>query len=563
MDIINQTSHELYNIILEALGQAVSAGKIPSEPIPPFSVEIPADSSNGDFSTNVAMVSAKALKMPPRKIAEIIKEEMNVETAFINDVEIARPGFINFFANANWFSNVVRDVLNKEENYGKSEYGDGKKVLVEFVSANPTGPMHIGNARGGAMGDALVEVLNWSGYSAKREFYVNDAGNQIDKFGISLNARYLQLIYGEDKVEFPENGYQGADIIEHVKNFYEIHGDKYKDCEETQRINALTDYALPLNITALKTDLQKYRIDYDIWFKESTLHMNSEVARIISLLKEKGVTYEKDGALWLKAAEYGCDQDFVLIRSNGLPTYIVPDIAYHYNKLEVRKFDKAINIWGADHHGYLPRLKASLKALGIDPTRLDIILMQMVRLIRDGEPVKVSKRTGKSITLNTLLDEVPIDAARFFFNAREANTHMDFDLNLAVEQSNKNPVYYVQYAHARISKILQKSELQDELNNSQDDSFLDLLETEYERELIRKIALLPMEIINAAKAYDPSRLTRYVTDVATAYHKFYDKCRVLGEEKNLSSARIMLCAATKNVIKNVLTILKIDSPENM
>ncbi|MCL2014465.1 MAG: arginine--tRNA ligase [Oscillospiraceae bacterium] len=558
MDVINKTIKELYDIIMASVRQASDAGKLPPEPVSEFSVEIPADSANGDFSANVAMVNAKTFRMAPSKIAEIIRQEIHVDQTFIQDVQTAGPGFINFFVNDTWFSKAIRDILEQKENYGRSDFGKSKKINVEFVSANPTGPMHIGNARGGALGDTLAEVLNRAGYSASREFYINDGGSQMRKFGLSLNARYLQIICGENKVPFPEDGYKGADIIERAQAFYEIHGDKYAGCDETERIGALVDYALPLNIEELKSDLKEYRIEYDTWFKESILYKNNEVEKVIKLLTDKGATYPNDGALWFKATNYGGEQDFVLLRSNGIPTYIVPDIAYHYNKLETRGFYKAIDVLGADHHGYLPRLKTALKALGLDPDRLDFILMQMVRLIQDGEPVKASKRTGKSITLRTLIDEVPIDAARFFFNMREGNTHMDFDLDLAVEQSSKNPVYYVQYAYARICKILQKSG-----ETPEDYSLLNKLGSEHEHHLIRKLSLLPSEIINAAKAYDPSRLTRYIIETAAAFHKFYDKCRVIGEEEDIMKARIMLCKSAQIVIKNVLTILKIEAPESM
>lgn len=421
--------------------------------------------------------------------------------------------------------------------------------------------MHIGNARGGAIGDGIAAVLDWAGYDVSREFYVNDAGNQINKFALSLEVRYLQLY--QDGIEMPEDAYQGADITEHAKNFAAIHGDHYVTVSSEERRKALVDYALPLNIAGLEQDLKKYRIVYDNWFRESTLHQNGEVEKIIELLKEKGCTYEADGALWFKATDYGADKDFVLVRSNGVPTYVVPDIAYHYNKLAVRGFDKAVDVLGADHHGYVPRLKAALEALGVDPGRLDAVLMQMVRLVRDGEVIKASKRSGKAITLVTLLDEVPIDAARFFFNMREANSHFDFDLDLAAEESSKNPVYYVQYAHARICSILKN--LAAEGINAVPAAACDfsLLTAPEEMELVRFMAGLPNEIMEAAKNYDPSRMTKYAVELATLFHKFYNTCRVRGEAEALMQARLAVCIAAKTVLKNVLTILKINVPESM
>jgi arginyl-tRNA synthetase len=421
--------------------------------------------------------------------------------------------------------------------------------------------MHIGNARGGALGDCLAAVMSAAGYYTEREFYINDAGNQINKFGLSLDLRYLQLY--KDGIEMPEDSYHGEDIKAHAKAFAEIHGDSFVEKTEQERRKALVEFALPKNIAGLETDLAKYRIKYDTWFRESTLHNNGEAARIIELLKESGHTYTNEDALWFKATDFGCDKDFVLVRANGVPTYVVPDIAYHYNKLVTRKFDKAIDILGADHHGYVPRLKAALTALGVDASRLDVVLMQMVRLVRDGEVIKASKRSGKAITLVTLLDEVPIDAARFFFNLREPNSHFDFDLDLAVNESNSNPVYYVQYAYARICSILRNLAGEGIQNKPCDLSQLMLLTAPEEKELILHIAALTNEIVASAKAYDPAKITHYVQELATKFHKFYAACRVKGIDEELMQARLSLCSATATVIKNVLTLLKIDAPEKM
>ncbi|MEG0692100.1 MAG: arginine--tRNA ligase [Oscillospiraceae bacterium] len=556
-----EAKNQLNEIILAALGRAVANGTLTNEPIPTFSMEIPADTKNGDLATNVAMVSAKAFKLPPRKIAEAIVTEVILEGSYFEKVDIAGPGFINFFLSRNWFNNVVVSVHENKENYGRTDFGLGKKVMVEFVSANPTGPMHIGNARGGAIGDCLASVLDWSGHSVTREFYVNDAGNQINKFGISLEARYLQLYL--DNVELPEDAYQGEDIVIHAKEFAKINGDKFvaSTCEERRK--ALVAYALPLNIKGLEEDLGKYRIKYDNWFLESTLHNNGEVDKVVELLKSKGHTYESEGALWFNATKFGADKDFVLVRSNGVPTYVVPDIAYHYNKLVTRGFDKAIDVLGADHHGYIPRLKAAMEALEIDPNRLDAILMQMVRLIKGNEIIKASKRSGKSITLVTLLEEVPIDAARFHFNLREANSQMDFDLDLAVEESSQNPVYYVQYAHARICSILRNLETEKILPKEYNNCDLSLLSAPEEIELIRHLSILPNEIIESAKTYDPARVTRYSVELATLFHKFYSACRVKCDNEDLMYARLNLCIAVKTTLANVLTLLKIDAPTSM
>ena len=433
--------------------------------------------------------------------------------------------------------------------------------MVEFVSANPTGPMHIGNARGGALGDCLAAVLDKAGYDVTREFYVNDAGNQIAKFGASLEARYLQIFKPE--TEFPEDGYHGADIIERAKEFAEIHGDEFVGKTEEERRDALVNYALPLNIEGLRTDLGMYRINYDVWFKESSLYESGAIDSIVKILSDKGLTYEKDGAVWYKATDFGGEKDEVLIRANGNPTYFAGDIAYHYNKFAVRGFDKVINIWGADHHGHVARLKGAMDAVGLDGKKLDVVLMQLVRLVRNGEVVKVSKRTGKSITLKTLLDEVPLDAARFIFNSKEPNTHLEFDLDLAVEQSSQNPVYYVQYAHARICSILRNLSADGIVPKTLTEDELCVLNASEERELIRRISEFTDEIESSAISYDSARITRYVFDLATLFHKFYNACRVKCDDEKLMQARISLCLATKITMANVLGMLKIDAPESM
>lgn len=581
---VNEAKNQVSEVIMEALGRLTAQGKIPAEPLPPFQVTIPADASHGDFSANVALVSAKALKSNPRAIAQMLAETAELAGTAFDKVEVAGPGFLNFFVGGVWFADVVRNAVKLGGEYGKTDLGKGKRVLVEFVSANPTGPMHIGNARGGAIGDCLSSLLAQAGYEVSREFYINDAGNQVEKFGKSLSLRYMQVcseagqraaaenkdmesftkaVYGEDgnspEFPMPEDVYLGQDIIEHAKNYYDLNGDKLSQVSEEERRKALTEYALPLNIERLEQDLLKYRIKYDNWFRESSLHESGAVAEVIEKLKAGGHTYEQEGALWLRATDFGGDKDFVLVRSNGFPTYIVPDIAYHYNKLITRGYDKAINVLGADHHGYVQRMRICLSAMGIDDSRLDVVIMQMVMLVRGGEAVKLSKRSGKAITLTTLLDEVPLDAARFFFNLRNSDTHLEFDLDLAVEESSKNPVYYVQYAHARICRVIEKMAEDGAVYGGGEVSYSEPAELA----LVRKIAEMPEMINDAAKEYNPSALTRYAFELAQSYHKFYDSCSIKDAEQPVKLSRLALCEAARTVLRNVLALLKVDAPEKM
>jgi arginyl-tRNA synthetase len=582
-NMIELAKQQVKETVMNALGRLVAEGKIEAVPLPAFNVERPADVSHGDFSCNAAMASAKALRNNPRAIGQMIADAAVLDGTVFEKIEVAGPGFLNFFISPLWFNETVGEVISSGSDYGKTELGKGKRVLVEFVSANPTGPMHIGNARGGALGDSLSSVLQFAGYEVEREFYVNDAGNQIEKFGKSLSIRYMQIADGnkadviasygdedvcrkifEDEENFPmpEDVYKGVDIIEHAYNFYKINGGKFVNADEESRKSALVEYALPLNIDGLEKDLAKYRIVYDTWFRESSLHKSGAVKQIVDMLTEKGQTYEKDGAIWFKASDFGDDQDRVLVRANGIPTYFVPDIAYHYNKLVTRGFDKAIDILGADHHGYIARMKAALTALGVDASKLDIVIMQMVMLVRNGETVKLSKRSGKAITLSTLLDEVPIDAARFFFNLRDPNTHLEFDLELAIEESSNNPVFYVQYAHARICSILRRMEEEGTGYRNIPVSELNFNHPA-ELALIRHIAALPNCINEAAKDYNPSKITKYLCDLAQLFHKFYDNCKIKGEEENILQSRLSLCVATKTVFKNLLDLLKVDAPEKM
>ena len=578
--IVSIAEKQIIDSVTAALKANMADGTFIEAEIPQFKTEIPADRNNGDYSANAAFMLSKALRMPPRKIAEEIQSKINLENTYFEKCEIAGPGFINFFLKNEFYADVLSDIDALGDNYGKSDFGKGKKINVEFVSANPTGPMHMGNARGGALGDCLAAVLEWAGYEVAREFYVNDAGNQIDKFGLSLDVRYQQLLLGEDAIELPEDSYHGEDIKVRAGEFIDVYGDKYlKETEEVRR-KALVEFALPKNIETMKGAMEKYRIDYDLWFSELSLHNGGELEETIEILKKNGHTYEKDGALWYKNKEIQTEilkkqgksdedieklelKDDVLIRQNGNPTYFAADIAYHRNKLLKRGFDKAIDVWGADHHGHVARMKGAMEAVGIDGDRLDVVLMQLVNLMKDGQAVKMSKRTGKAITLVDLLDEVPIDAVRFLFNMREAGSAMDFDLGLAVEQSNQNPVYYCQYAHARICSILRKLENEGVKIRKPSKEELMLLSSPEEKDLISHLASLTGLIILAANTYDPAKITHYAGELATKFHRFYNAQRVMTDDESVMQARIFLCNCVRNTMKNVLSMLKIQAPESM
>ncbi|MBQ4145551.1 MAG: arginine--tRNA ligase [Clostridia bacterium] len=565
MNIQEKMKEKIAQSIISAFNRAQEDGVFSGENIDivnMIKLETPKDKEHGDFACNIAMVLAKTLRMAPRAIADALAERIQPDND-IARIEVAGAGFINFYLTTAWLCETLRQIEEQNKDYGKISMGQGKKVMVEFVSANPTGPMHMGNARGGALGDCLASVLEYAGYDVTREFYINDAGNQIEKFAGSLNARYIQELKGEDAIEFPEDGYHGDDIKEHAKAFIAINGDKYLDADEKDRKAALVDYALEKNITALKEDLEKYRIVYDVWFRESTLHDSGAVQGSLDKLKENGFTYEEDGAVWLNCEKMGLEKNEVLVRQNGIPTYFAADIAYHLNKLETRGYDWAINIWGADHHGHVARMKKALDAVGSDGNKLDIVLMQLVRLMRDGEVVRMSKRTGKAITLSDLLEDISVDAARFFFNMRSAGSHLDFDLGLAAEQSNENPVFYVQYAHARICSILRLLEEDGVKVLPYNEIKPELLTEPSEIELMKKLSDLPAEIEGAAKALEPARITRYIMDLASSFHTFYTACHVKGEDEDLMNARLKLVDSTRIVLKGVLTMLKISAPEKM
>ena len=567
-------------LLTAAARAAMADGALPQAELPEFIVEIPADVKNGDVACNLAMAGARVFRKAPRQIAEAITARLDLTGALFDRVEVAGPGFINLFLGQGWFTSVLRAAA-ADPAYGRTDAGAGKRYNVEFVSANPTGPMHMGNARGGALGDCLAACLDWAGYDVTREFYINDAGNQIEKFGKSLAIRYLQLYKGEDACPLPAECYQGADIIAHAKAFADVHGDAYVNADFEELKQAIVAYALPKNIAGLQRDLGKYRIEYDVWFHESELHKSGAVQAVVDKLLASGACYKaEDGAILYRSAQYAAKygvankrktddggeeeaKDEVLVRANGIPTYFAADIAYHYDKLAVRGFDKAIDVWGADHHGHVARMKGAMDAIGLDGSRLDVVLMQMVNLMRDGKPVRMSKRTGKAITLTDLLDEVPIDSARFFFNQRESTSTLDFDLDLAVRNDSENPVYYVQYAHARICSLLKRLESQGVTFAGADAVDAGVLADPAEQALLRLLAAFPAEIAAAAEKYDPARITRYCIDVATAFHRFYNACRILDAEGAVQQSRIALCLGVRGVIHNILTMFKINAPESM
>ena len=580
MNLIEQAKNEITRLLDEALRRAAEDGSLPSAAPLNGVVEIPKDAVNGDFAANHAMVGAKALRSAPRKIADALIAHMDLSGSWFDSVEAAGPGFLNFRLGGKWYADVLANVSAEGANFGRSDALAGQKIMVEFVSANPTGPMHMGNARGGVLGDALAEILSRAGAEVWREFYVNDAGNQIEKFALSIDSRYQQLILGEDAVEFPEDGYHGDDIRELAAAFRAENGDGWLEKPVWERHEAMARFGLQRNLPKMKADLERYGIRYDEWFLESSLHESGFVADTVARLGELGYTYEKDGAVWLATSRILGDKllsagkkpedieklglkDDVLRRANGFYTYFAADIAYHRNKLDKRGFDKSIDVWGADHHGHVARLKGALDALGLDGEhRLDIVLMQLVRLMRDGEVVRMSKRTGKAISLSDLLDEVPIDAARWFFNAKP-ESQMDFDLDLALRQDSENPVYYVQYAHARICNMLANLAAEGLTVPAPAEADLSLLESPWERELIKAIASLPEEIRVSARDYNPNRISAYVTELASRFHRFYTECRIRGAEEPVAKARLLLADCTRQTIENALSILGVSAPEKM
>ena len=581
-NLIADAKNRINEILLSAYQQAAKAGELPSDAELKGTVEIPKDLVNGDFAANHAMAGAKALHMSPRAIADALVKNACLDNTWFDSIEVAGPGFINFRLNHSWYEDVLHEINKSGDDYGKIDEGKGRSVMVEFVSANPTGPMHMGNARGGVLGDALASVLSMAGYKSYREFYVNDTGNQIEKFAQSIDLRYRQLVLGEESVYFlkddeteenakvpegaiifPKDCYHGEDIITIAKLFREKYGDEYLNKPKEERFEVMSTFGLDNNIPKMKKDLERYGISYDNWFFESSLHNTGYVEDTMNELTRLGYTYEKDGALWLKTTELveGCEKDDVLRRANGFYTYFASDIAYHRNKLLVRGFDNAINVWGADHHGHVARLKGALDALGLDGThRLDIVLMQLVKLQENGVEVRMSKRTGKMISLSNLLDDIPVDAARYFFNSRPESAVI-FDLELAKRQDSENPVYYVQYAHARICTMI--ANLESEGYGVLEDADLSLLNEEAEKDLIRQLALLPETIRIAARDYDPSHINTYVTELATRFHKFYTVCRLKGEKDDILNARLYLADTVRKVLEISLNVIGVSAPEKM
>ena len=564
MNFIALAKEETTKLIRSAYALCTEDGSLPAgDGELAFPVEIPKDTAHGDYTSTFPMAAAKKLHLAPRKIAEQIVSHIKLSGSFFDSVEIAGAGFINFRLGSKWYADVIGAVEREGRDFARTQDLKGKKIMVEFVSANPTGPMHMGNARGGVLGDCLSEILSFAGADVTREFLINDAGNQVEKFGVSLETRYLQLYPEYKDLEFPEDGYHGEDIIELARQFQAQYGDRYLSCSSEERREALTSFGLGNNIPAMKRDLERYGIRYDNWFSETTLHDSGAVARIVDYLTEKGCTYEKDGAIWLRTTDFGCEKDDVLRRANGFYTYFAVDIAYHYNKFIERGFDTVINVWGADHHGHVARLKAACSAFGIDPDRLEIILMQLVRLMQNGEVVRMSKRTGKTISLSNLLDEISVDAARFFFNMRAAETQMEFDLDLAVREDSENPVYYVQYAHARICSLIKTLARDGAQVQPAQALSLSLLTQPEEKALVKRIAELPNEISLAARDRDPSRINKYLIDIAGDFHRFYNACRIRGEEEALLAARLKLAAVTRDILSIGLSIIGVSAPESM
>ena len=580
-NLIQAAKEEAAALTQRAYEKAAAAGVLPGGAEVSATVEIPKDAAHGDYASSFAMAGARAMHMAPRAIAQAICDHLELEGSFFQKAEIAGPGFLNFTLGPKWYGQVMTEVEAEGKDYGCSDVGHGEKVMVEFVSANPTGPMHMGNARGGVLGDTLANVLHMAGYDTWKEFYVNDAGNQIHKFAVSIDARYHQLLLGEENFPFPEDGYHGDDIKELAAGFRAEQGDGWLDKPEAERQEAMAQFGLSVNVPKMKEDLRRYHIEYDEWFFESTLHESGYVAETVGLLADKGWTYEKDGALWLNTTELlkkkylaeGKSQeqvdkldlkDDVLRRANGFYTYFAADIAYHRNKLEKRGFDKAINIWGADHHGHVARLQAALDGLGLDGShRLVVVLMQLVNLLQDGKPVRMSKRSGKAIALHDLLDEISVDAARYFFNSRTSTSPLDFDLDLAVREDADNPVYYVQYAHARICSMVRKMAEEGVAVPAAGAVDASLLVEPEEKALLKALSELPEEIRLAARDYDPSRINRYLVDLAGSFHRFYNTCRCMVEDTALRDARLKLADTTRAVIAQGLDLLGVTAPEKM
>ena len=547
---------QLSQAIIDAAKQAIADGVLPEAELPQITLEVPPQKEFGDYATNFAMQAARAFRKSPRMIAEALTERMKY--SWLDRAEIAGPGFINFYLQSDWVYDLLARALREGEAYGNAP-AKNEKVQVEFVSANPTGPLHVGHGRGAAFGSALVNLMRAAGYNVEAEYYINDAGNQINNLALSVDARYKELL--GVPCEFPENGYHGHDIIETAQQIIDKYGDKYLAMSEEERLAAFKPLALSEKLAKLKEDLEAFHVSYQVWFSEKTLHEAGYIEETCDYLTERGKMYEKDGARWLKSTDYGDDKDRVVIRDNGVPTYLAADIAYHRDKFR-REFDRVINIWGADHHGYVCRVKAAVSALGYDPDALEVLLLQMVSLYRNGQLVKMSKRTGESVTLAELIEEVGTDAARFFFIMRSIDSQLDFDLDLAKSQSNENPVYYIQYAHARIASIFRQAD-EAGIARPSADTVLSVLKEEAEIDLIKKIGEYPEEVEEAARERAPHHIARYAHELAGLFHTFYNQCRIVGVEKELSEARLALVTAVQQTIRHALTMLGVSAPDKM
>lgn len=556
---MNVLEHMQETLKRELKAAAVRAGLAEESEIPPVHLEVPRDKSHGDLATNLAMQLTKIAKQNPRQIAAAIVEQLDREKAFIKKVEVAGPGFINFFIDRSFLAAVLKEISAQGDRYGTSDAGSGVKVLVEFVSANPTGSLHLGHARGAAIGDVLCNVLDAAGYDVTREYYINDAGNQMNLMAASLEARYKEALGLE--ADFPEDGYRGQDIVELGRKLAQEEGDRLIQLEREERLAFIREYGLRHLLDKIKRDLANYRVRFDSWFSETSLHRSGDVQKAVEELTRLGHTYEKEDAVWLKSAAFGDDKDRVLVKQDGSFTYITPDIAYHRNKYN-RGFDRIVNIFGADHHGYVPRMKAAMAALGFDPEKMTFLITQMVKLYQGGELVKMSKRTGKAITLVDLMEEVGVDATRYIFAMRSPDSHLDFDMDLAVSHSNENPVFYVQYAHARINSVFQQAKERG-IPVQLDPASLSALRVEQEYDLLQKLAEFPGEVAVAAEQMTPHRVVRYLYELATQLHSYYNANRVIQEDETLTRARLSLLLGVARVLKNGLTMIGVSAPQKM
>lgn len=556
MNIVEKVKESIIQEIKHAVAKA---GVVEAEQIPSFVLEMPKEKTHGDYATNIAMQLTKMARKPPRQIAEAIVEQFQAEQVHVSKVEIAGPGFINFHMNNSYLTEIIPQVIEEGEGYGRTSFGQNKKLQVEFVSANPTGSLHLGHARGAAVGDALCNVLDRAGFNVSREYYINDAGNQIANLAYSIEARYKQALGME--APMPEDGYHGQDIVEFGRELVNEAGNRYVQLSDDERFQFFREYGLKKELAKLKHDLKDFGVEFDVWFSETSLYENGSVEAIVDKLRDRGYVFDQDGATWLRSTDFGDDKDRVLIKNDGSYTYLTPDIAYHQDKFS-RGFEQLINIWGADHHGYIPRMKAAMQALGYNADQLQVIINQMVSLYQGGEKVKMSKRTGKAVTMRDLMEEVGTDAVRYFFTMRSSDAHLDFDMDLAVSKSNENPVFYVQYAHARICSIFRKA-AEEGIQWETAKADLNLLDSEKEMELLKKMGQFPEEISLAAEQFAPHRIVRYVHELATIFHSFYNAAPVVTEDQALTIARLKLLQAVRITLVNALRVIGVSAPEKM